>query len=255
MILEERRKSDRAYEWRRRFDLVHSFFRSCAVCTTPLPPIDLLCPSCWRTLGRFMNRAGRIEQLDYPFPVYSLLTWTPATEAFVKPFIYAFKGGRQVRASRKLADLFLSERSRCPSPLPNSSRLHVTQAPGSGFDHAALWARSLCEPLGVASSSPYIESVGRKARQKQLRQDERTERRFEVREHFAGWLTTEIGPSSSRFSCAGEKTDPKRIVFADDVVTSGATAMAAFMALGDPSEFEVWSLVARPRLAGKSALS
>jgi predicted amidophosphoribosyltransferase len=39
------------------------------------------------------------------------------------------------------------------------------------------------------------------------------------------------------------------LVFVDDVVTSGATAMAAFMALADPLKFEVWTIANRPKLA------
>lgn len=38
-----------------------------------------------------------------------------------------------------------------------------------------------------------------------------------------------------------------RFVFVDDVVTSGATAMAAYMALGDPRRFEAWALAVRPK--------
>jgi predicted amidophosphoribosyltransferase len=40
--------------------------------------------------------------------------------------------------------------------------------------------------------------------------------------------------------------------FVDDVITSGSTAMAAYLALGDPDYFEAWTLVCRPKLAGKS---
>ncbi len=40
-----------------------------------------------------------------------------------------------------------------------------------------------------------------------------------------------------------------RVVFADDVLTTGSTARAAFKALGKPSGFEVWAIVWRPKLA------
>jgi predicted amidophosphoribosyltransferase len=49
-------------------------------------------------------------------------------------------------------------------------------------------------------------------------------------------------------------SSPGPIVFVDDVITSGATAMAAYMALEDPSRFEVWTLANRPKLARQTGI-
>jgi predicted amidophosphoribosyltransferase len=48
-------------------------------------------------------------------------------------------------------------------------------------------------------------------------------------------------------------TGCRTIVLVDDVMTSGATALAAYMALGDPQLFEVWTIANRPKLATMKA--
>lgn len=252
----EFRKADTTYRRRRTFDRFYNYLRSCAVCSTALSPIDLLCALCWRDFSSIMNRTGKLKQPDYPFPVYSLLTWNTQNEAYVKKLIYGFKGGRAVGAAEKLATLFLSERflSVSPSEQRDTNDVLLTQAPAKSFDHASLWAHALSIPLQTRAYSPFRERVASSKRQKQLRQAERSERRYEIREQFAGSFARPMSDSAREDQIFSKKPSSKRIVFADDVITSGATAMAAYMALGDPDQFEVWTLAARPRLAGKSRL-
>lgn len=66
---------------------------------------------------------------------------------------------------------------------------------------------------------------------------ERSERRFLLKD-----------PRTNQNACRGP------FLFADDVITTGSTAIAAYMALGDPSDFEVWTMVNRPRLAAPRGL-
>ena len=227
------------FQRRRRVDRALRFVRSCVVCSTMLPPIDFLCPSCWRALGQIMNRGPALKQSDYPISTYSLLTWTPVTEKFVRPLIYAFKGGHAVLASEKLATLFLSESvfGNTQTRSPMSLDAVLIPAPSRSFDHSSLWTQALAAQTRWPVKSCLHDKSARDERQKELRSGERGLRRFAVQEHFA---KAELEQLASR-----------RIVFADDVVTSGSKAMAAYMALGDPLRFEVWSLVARPRLAAK----
>ena len=177
-----------------------------------------------------MNRAETLKQADYVIPTYSLLTWTPQTASFVRPLIYGYKGGRAALASEKLATLFLNERG----PVEKSV---LVSAPSKAFDHSVLWTQELARQAKWPAIAALDDKTSRAERQKELQAGERGLRRFVLKEHFA----YPYDPVS----------DAKRIVFADDVVTSGSTAMAAYMALGDPEHFEVWSLVARPRLATK----
>ncbi len=252
----EAAKADKTVAFRKKFDAAYLYFRSCAVCSSSLPPIDLLCPPCWKIFGKVMNRGEKIQQKDYPFPVYSLLTWTPETEVFVKPFIYGFKGERAIRASEKLASFFLSERSLGTAGKQSLStdKLLLATAPSSKFDHASLWAYALGRPLQQSPKAFFLDVSPKAKRQKELSQTERAERRFKIREVFAGSTNDSLETLSDARPTAHPMTAAKRVVFADDVITSGATAMAAYMALGDPDKFEVWTLAARPRLAGKSRL-
>lgn len=48
----------------------------------------------------------------------------------------------------------------------------------------------------------------------------------------------------------GIRVKGARIVFVDDLITSGATALAAYRALNSPVDFEVWTIARRPKLAG-----
>lgn len=219
------------------------WFSSCVVCESGVPPIDYLCAGCWREFGDIMNRGDELKQ-DYVLPTYSLITWTPQNESFVRPFIYGFKGGWRANAASKCAEIFLSEMmlanflappSACGSAGVALESPSLISAPSERFDHSRVWSNALAQKLkSTETATPLKEKLTGQVSQKQLRQGERGMRRYEIREDFAGW------PRASR-----------RYVFADDVVTSGSTAMAAYMALGDPDVFEVWSLVSRPRLAAK----
>lgn len=171
-------------------------------------------------------------QTGYPFPVYSLFTWTEETEPFVKPLIYGFKKGRSIQAAQDLALEFVSERS---DALDFPKRAVFVPPPTDTFDHGTLWAKALSDrtlsPVWPVLRPKYEE----KKSQKHLSREERSDRRYEIREQIAGFWP--LGDENGR------------LIFTDDVITTGSTAMAAYMALGDPEQFEVWCLVARPRIA------
>ena len=240
------RSADETFARRKRVDrYLLRYLRSCAVCKTSLPPIDFMCPSCWRTFGRLMNRGENLKQPDYVLPTYSLLTWTPLTAPFVKPLIYGFKGGRAAIAAERFATLFVSEKSVTELPTKRASpelaieRSALVSAPAIELDHSGLWTQALARQTKWPACAPLVDKASRTERQKELQAGERGLRRYAIREDFADHVAS--------------LKSAKSIVFADDVVTSGSTAMAAFMALGDPDGFEVWSLVARPRLAAKGS--
>jgi predicted amidophosphoribosyltransferase len=222
-VLMRRRKLDRVLRW----------LRSCAVCHASLPPIDLLCVSCWAEFEALRNRGEWLLQPGYPFPVYSLLTWTDENDAFVRPLIYGLKKGFQVKALEKLTQLLAFERGwRREKAAP--ILVHPASSDGRD-DHSKLLGVLLGEAWGRKAYSLEWEQdaiKSKKVSQKQLNASARAERRFEEVTGEARWLE----PGSAR-------------VFVDDVVTSGATAWAAHLALGAPEGFEVWALVCRPKLA------
>jgi predicted amidophosphoribosyltransferase len=232
-------KSERTYRFREKTDVVQKWLRSCAVCTSTLPPIDLVCDLCWAKIFRLRNQGPQLLQKEYPFPVYSLFTWTEETEPFIKPFIHGFKRGFSVSAAQDLALEFLNERMDAGDRFCGdrvSRNLVFIPPPSNSFDHGTLWTKALAERC-LSPIWPVLQNDldGEKVSQKHLNRVERHERRFGIREQIAGYWP--LGNESGR------------LIFADDVITTGSTAMAAFMALGDPEQFEVWTLVARPRIA------
>jgi predicted amidophosphoribosyltransferase len=223
--------------WRRvRLDRWLRWLRSCAICRGFLPPIDLICNKCWRNLESGFNFGPGSKQNGYPFSVHSLLTWTEDLEYDVRRLINGLKGGYAPLATRRLAERLAFERK-----WSVDEGLPVFVYPPSstgGPDHASVLATELSSlwggfPLGLAwTDDPVRASSGASGfGQKGRTALERSQRRFEDLD-----LASFTQPST-------------RWVFVDDVITTGSTAMAAYMALGSPERFEAWTLACRPKLA------
>ncbi len=229
----------RSSDWRRRVaaEKVLRWLRVCAICTSMLPPIDLVCDECWETLRRIRNQADGprgLLQTGYPFPVHSLFTWTPKTDHVLRPLIHALKQGRSPMAVERLGNWFAFERLR----LGNCDFRAIVPAPGRSFDHAKAWAETLSKDFRLPIMDVLQKAPGQVRFQRSRSAEERSELRFHLDLPSIDVQNAYRGP----------------YLFADDVITTGSTAMAAYMALGDPKRFEVWTMVNRPRLAAPGAL-
>jgi predicted amidophosphoribosyltransferase len=214
------------YEIRRHADKAIRWFRSCATCGSISVPIDLLCERCWLALSTQLNRAEATLQPAYPFAVHSLLTWTPE-EPWIRDLLRGFKRGHAVSAAGTFARLMSDFEHQTERPV-----FVVPPSSDGKLDHSSVLGIALCKffpysQLLVLQNSPF-EKQGA---QKEKTATERASRRFLA-----------VYPS-------GEAPNAE-FVFVDDVITSGSTAMAAYMALGDPPIFQSWTLVSRPKLAG-----
>jgi predicted amidophosphoribosyltransferase len=231
--LEDRQLLNRA-----RADRVLRWFRSCAICKSFVPPIDLLCKDCWELLCDEMNDGETALQPGYPFPVYSLLTWTPKNDHLIRPFIYAFKGGRAAGPAGFLIEQLTY---RCDE-VGLESPVFVYPGPTkkNQLDHSWLIAQKMARYWETTAFQLTKDPTQMESQKKRSARD-RSMRRFQP---------VVLGDAER----VGFSNEEINWVFVDDVITTGSTAMAAYMALGDPKDFEVWTLVSRPKLADSKGL-
>ena len=195
-------------------------------------PIDLYCSACW---SKLLEKSLVSPASDYPFKVWSLFVWSNFSPE-VENLIYSLKGGGLPSAFSKIAERFAFELSsdrvlsRVTLVIPPSAR-------NPANDHARAWGSALGEVLGLEIESPFEFATEGKtndflalAPQKRLAVKERFERQFKLKD--------------------GIDLSDRSIVFVDDLITSGATALAAYKALNSPVDFEVWTIARRPKLAG-----
>lgn len=197
-------------------------WRACLGCGSYRVGESLCCPPCLDTLT---SNAG----VSADGPVRSLFDWIPGQSDLLSRLILALKGPHQKIAWAFWARAFTgsvgigSLYAEFPTvfiPCPRRS---------AGPDHAVLWARGLGRELGW----PIYENLYRLEGNHQ-RSRTRSDRFF----HRQFVKMTEIPDFSET-----------RVIFVDDVVTTGATWMAFREIQGHCAAFEVWSLARRSRLS------
>lgn len=190
-----------------------SWLRSCANCSCCLSPVDLYCEGCWNQLWRDVSFQRR-DIAGGPFPIYSLWTW-PGGSPIVEKFVRAQKGQSLLEARTKVAQRYLLQ---LPSPRPQG--LFYVIPKNKKSDHGAEWAQAFSQVMGVPSYSLILPNKGNyKTKNRKQRWTERVVLNSypsDLLEHY--W-------------------------FIDDVLTTGATAQAAWQSLGRPLSFRVVVMV------------
>lgn len=183
-----------------------------------------LCRECHR-IPELWEKADLVS--DSPFRVTALYEWKSGESDFMSRLVLAHKGGGARELWGYRAELLakkrvgaLGRRSICIVPAPARKEGDV--------DHAYMWGECLASVLG-ASLYPCLRRVS-KTHQRGADRGERALVEMKIREKY---------------------TDPSGLsaeilwIFVDDVFTTGATARAAYRALGNPPHFEVWVLAYR----------
>jgi predicted amidophosphoribosyltransferase len=195
------------------------WFRACANCGTNIPPIDGFCGRCFNEIIFAIQSDAHVVG-GHPFAVHSLLKWTDDREA-VGRLIKCLKGPHSKYAFKKLAGEVLRRASF------KDKILIVPPSKREKFDHAWNFGEALGEFSGAELLSPFLIQ-NEELEQKRLNKMERSTLTFALSKQVK-WRAKHGG-----------------FVFVDDLITTGATARAAWNALGRPTRFSAWTVACRP---------
>ncbi len=229
---EDRISAEKVVGHRLKLDRILRWARACGHCGRLGTSVNLFCRECTIDLCSIANRGETLHQPGYPFRVSALWTWNDENTFLVKNMVHAFKRGFAAEFARSAAETLAFERDLYSDARP------IFVFPGARRrDHAWLLAWSLARIWREARVIALERESDPAVNQKELSLSERTRIRFR-------------SPEEEKISCL--RADGSTFIVVDDVITSGSTAMAAYIALGEPSAYEVWTLACRPKLAGKS---
>lgn len=226
-------------------DYLKEHLRVCANCGRGTflrsSKIDLYCDHCWKKIKaefRF-NEAS-----DYPFQAFSLLIWNKEI-SLVENLIYSLKEGMLPSAFDAFAERFYFERIQKLGIIDATDSLLVIPPSRRDRkkDHAYAWGEALSKVSKIQISSPFEfdtrETDGESSVRSKLKIKIRPQKQLSKTERFA-----------RQFKLKQERLQlPAKVIFVDDLITSGATALAAYKALKSPVNFEVWTIARRPKLA------
>ncbi|MFN8791796.1 MAG: hypothetical protein ACK5Y2_10125 [Bdellovibrionales bacterium] len=155
-------------------------------------------------------------------PVFSLFTWPPGASDSLSHLILRLKKASPA-AWRFYAEHFFLQWAQS-NPISDSA-VFVSVESRSGNLHAQNWGQALSDYFQKPHEK-VLALEGDLQSQKTLELEGRQRRRMICRVDFS-------------------RLRGRQLIFVDDVVTSGSTALAAYRALKEPKDFQVWSLVWR----------
>lgn len=179
----------------------------CLLCGYPFLPKAGFCAFCAEEL--YLRREPRTRS-ERGLTIRSLFSWRGDLRAHVR-LARALKGREEAEPWLDLA-LWMTEAFSAQSAA-------LVPIPSRGRNHALGLARAIGHWRGVRVEEALILPESRS--QKRLNREERKSVRFEASKKFSS------------------------VVIVDDIVTTGATARAAWWALGRPQTCEVWCLLDR----------
>ena len=219
------------------------FFQSCAICQSFIPPIDWLCPYCWKKMESHYLYSKDVHRVEKEHPHFRLFDWREENNTFARYFLNSLKRAKAPFVFNRLALECFSRFVHSPA-WPKKSVPVFVPAPSSlpeKPNHALEFAKSLSFYFG-GEIQPLLKRTVFSSQKGKTRLDR-------SRIHFE--LTNKMSPYTAA------STQHKTFIFTDDILTTGWTAKKAFQALGSPQNFLVCTLAWRqpPPLTKKDILN
>lgn len=205
-------------------------FQHCICCGNPVFKRQVQCHRCLQiTLAEIQFDEDPTPRVWGQFPLLVLGSYQSENLAF---WVKALKGAQRKIDYSRVADLWLQRRALAQSMA--GEEVWVVPAPcrrRQGHDHAFYLGEAVAQKMGWHLAYEWPPPSEEALAQKRLSKKDRAKKKWR-------WQ--------------GEKPcSHHRIIFVDDVLTTGSTAEGVWKALGEPPIFEIWCMAYQPRLAGK----
>lgn len=210
------------------------WFRNCCVCGISQPPIRWLCSYCWRQLRSYYLPAKDIIRTQEQFAHIRLFDWNSENDFFIRLFLNSLKKGAPDFIFDEIGRELLHRIIQIQPLEKNTVLIPAPASPKNSIkDHAFCFTASLARISNIPIKNSllrlfFYEEIQQKQKTRLARQN----LHFQIMEEAEKPVTKDINPS-------------QHCIFVDDILTTGATATAAWKALGKPRHFKILTLAWR----------